>query len=104
MPDVKITHINGYEHLETEKGSDPEKMVVLIDPRSGDQWRATDVFGEVQLVLKKYGYALIHRPTEILLVKVDGPVMRPDVRAIAGATHITPFEIRYREFDWSKIG
>lgn len=93
------THLNLKEPLEIKE----QKIPLVVDPKSGDIHRAQDILDEVQAVLKKYGYALAHRPHAIILAKLDGGVARAHARVIADVRQITPYMIEYREVDWSKV-
>jgi hypothetical protein len=78
----------------------PEKRLI-VNPKSGDQWRAQDILDEIQGVLRKYGYILAHKPNCIVLAKYEEPP-KP-CRAIAKVRQITPNFYDWEEIDWSKI-
>lgn len=73
---------------------------IIIRPESGDTVLAEDVLREVCEVLRKHGYALIHRADAILLIKVlDPDSMRG--RAVAYVQDLTPLYMRHKAIDWS---
>jgi hypothetical protein len=73
---------------------------VIIRPESGDTVTAEEVLTEVCGVLKKRGYALIHRSDAMLLVKITYEV-RMQGRAIAYVRKLTPGYMEHRPIDWA---
>ena len=102
-PNIKRTVVDGFEHLEIEAGPPTPDVRMVINPVSGDKWRAEDILDAVQSVLREHGYALVHKPHAMLLAKVDGPPAACKARVIAEVRQITPFQIEYREISWVPI-
>jgi len=73
---------------------------IIIKPQSGDTVLAEDVLKEVCDVLRKRGYALIHRADAMILVKVlDADTMKG--RAVAYVQDLTPLYMKHKSIDWS---
>lgn len=73
---------------------------IIIKPESGDTLVAEDVLKELCDVLRKRGYALIHRADAIILIKVLDPVAMQG-RAVAYVQDLTPLYMRHKPIDWS---
>jgi hypothetical protein len=101
---IKKTMINGFEHLEIEPGPPTPDVKMVINPKTGDRYRAEDILDAVATVLREHGYALVHKPNAILLAKVDGPPAACKARVVAEVRQITPFMIEYKEIDWTPKG
>ena len=74
----------------------------IIDPRTGDTARTEDILGEVQAVLKKYGYGMIFNRQRgaMCLAKIGGPG-GTQARVIAEIRRITPEGSVFRVIDWT---
>lgn len=76
----------------------------IIDPKSGDVFRAKDILDELCAVMRKYGYALIFNPqrgTMVLGQHMTGPGVGPQIRVIAEVQKILPEAAVWREMDWT---
>jgi hypothetical protein len=70
-PPIKRTVVNGFEHLQIdERPPAAEDVKMVINPVTGDGYRAIDILQEIQDVCQKHGYALVHKPDSIRLAKV----------------------------------
>ena len=104
-PNVKKQIIGGFEHLRIDEKPPTVDSKLIINPATGDGWRAIDILEEVQQVLSKRGYALVHKPDAIRLVKMtpgaqqDGSVAH--ARVIAHVRHIAPmpFGIEWKDIE-----
>lgn len=73
---------------------------IIIKPQSGDTLVAEDILKELCDVLRKRGYALIHRADAMILVKVlDADTMMG--RAVAYVQDLTPNYMKHKSIDWS---
>jgi hypothetical protein len=93
--ELKRKIVNGFEHLEIEPGPPTPDVKMVLNPLNGDGWRAIDVLEEVQAVLRKRGFALIHQPDSIKLAKVSGSPARATARIIAYVKEISEFGITW---------
>ena len=98
MPELKRKIVNGFEHLEIEPGPPLEPIKAIINPMTGDGWRAIDVLEELQGVLAKRGFALLHKPDSIKLVKITGrgPAV-VKARIIAEVRELSEFAVEWRD-------
>ena len=73
---------------------------IIIDPKTGDVHRAEDIIGELQAVLRKYGYVIAHTPATIVLGKITD-AFDMQGRAVAHIWSIAPSEANWKQVDWT---
>lgn len=73
---------------------------LIVDPKSGDVHRAEDIIAELQAVLRKYEYVLVHGPRAIMLGKPIDP-FGSNVRTLAEIDFLTGEESSWRQIDWT---
>jgi hypothetical protein len=75
---IKKTYVDGFEHLEIEPGPPTPPVKMVINPVTGDGWRAIDILEEIQFVLKRRGYALKaddDKPFKLVKITGGGPAV-----------------------------
>jgi hypothetical protein len=73
---------------------------MITEPKPGDPDRAEDLLDEIQAVLRKRNAALAVQGGRCY-VAVPGERAK-ELRAIAEVSYISPAEIRWRPFDWTR--
>lgn len=70
---------------------------LIINPETGDTNRIEDILEELQQVMKKHGYALVHANNAMVL----GIVAGVQLRALAEIRQVTPTMIEWRKISWA---
>lgn len=74
---------------------------LIVDPKTGDTARAEDILGEVQAVMKKYGYGLIFNPQKRVMVLAKVSAFGHEARVIAEVHRILPTGSVFKQIDWT---